>query len=213
MASLGILCLGFQALQAFADGCKVLLVGGSLGHILSPELDAYVGLFDLSLDAAAALLGPLFQGLVVGQVEHLGEDFLAFRGGAGREHVGLALEQEGRVHEGVVVQVQDAADVLLGLPDGVERDGGEASARPEGHFQDCVTLGSAPGVPAADPVSLGPRRELQLDGHVPETLVDQVVLPAGAGLAPQGPRDAVEEGGLAVAVVAGEAGDVDALQV
>ena len=36
---------------------------------------------------------------------------------------------------------------------------------------------------------------------------------AAAGAAPEGPGHGVEEGGLAVAVVAGEACDLDALQV
>jgi hypothetical protein len=54
--------------------------------------------------------------------------------------------------------------------------------------------------------------ELELDRHLRLAVADQVV-GTGAGLAPEGPGHGVEEGALAVPVVAREAGDVDAREV
>ena len=213
MACLRVLRAGLQAVHAGAHVGKVLLVLLPPGHLRRADVHARVGPVDPPLDFAAALPGPLLKGLVVGQVEDLGKDLLALRGGAGGEHVCLALEQKGGVHERVVVHVDGVADVLLGLADGVEGDGGEAVAGGDLEFEDRVALAATPRVPPADPVPLRPRGEFEVDGHVRESLVNELVVGARPGLAPEGPGNAIEEGRLAMAVVAAEAGDVDGLQV
>ena len=56
-------------------------------------------------------------------------------------------------------------------------------------------------------------QKFELDLHLAFALVDEVLLHAGAGLAPKRPRDGIQKRGLAVAVVAAQAGHVDALKV
>src|SRR5262249_43369867 len=55
--------------------------------------------------------------------------------------------------------------------------------------------------------------KLELDLHLGLAGMDQLVGAAGPALAPQRPGDRVQERRLTVAVVAGEAGDVDSLEL
>ena len=70
-----------------------------------------------------------------------------------------------------------------------------------------------PGALADDAVELLPDVKLELHLHLRLRGVDEVVIAGGAGFAPQRPGHRVDDGGLAVAVIAGKAGEVDAGKV
>ena len=57
----------------------------------------------------------LLVAIVLAQVEDFREDLLALLGGLGGEFVGPALQDEGRVDEGLLVHPQQGVDRLLGL--------------------------------------------------------------------------------------------------
>jgi len=66
---------------------------------------------------------------------------------------------------------------------------------------------------AEDAVDLFVYSELKVDLGLGLAGVNEVVITLGAGLSPECPGDSVNEGGFAVAVVATDAGDVDAAEV
>ena len=68
-----------------------------------------------SLRAWASCLAAFLVEIVTAQPQDVGEDLLAFARGLDGEGVGPALEQEGRVDEGLVVEAQGADDLRLAL--------------------------------------------------------------------------------------------------
>ena len=64
-----------------------------------------------------------------------------------------------------------------------------------------------------DPVQVVIHQEIQLHLHLGLPLVDEGVILARAGLAPQRPGDGIQKSRLAVAVGPRQAGDVDTLEV
>ena len=126
----------------------------------------------------------------------------------------LPWKQERRVDEGLVVQVKNVADARLGLPDRVASDRPEAVAGGDLELQNRgASAAAGPRIPAVDPVPLVARHKLQDNSHVLAPLMDKLFLGAGPRLPPQGPRDAVKKGRLAVPVVPAETRHVDALEI
>ena len=69
----------------------------------------------LLLARLGLLLGAFLVEIVAAQPQDVGEDLLALARGLDREGIGPALEQEGRVDEGLVVEAQGADDLRLAL--------------------------------------------------------------------------------------------------
>ena len=159
--------------------------------------------------------------------------------------IGAALEQEGGVGEGVVIEPQRAGDLRLPLEQaavvqqlplstlrilsGVQRrllDGveGRRSSTPlrsaQGAYDWVPDVEVQVALPAAllaalapDAIALPGQAELELHPHLGLAEGDQLIVATGARLTPQRPRDRVEQGRFAVAVVAGQAGQVNAGEV
>ena len=193
------------------------------------QFDCRQSLLYFRLDAAAASIGVFRKALVVGQVEHFGEASLALCGRAGGEQVRLTLRQVCGVDEGLEIHVQDFADASELVSRTVLRLTERKSFLPlicgNLKFECCSTVASAGAdrVPADDSVELVACREVQLHAHVGLPHVHEVghtkrIYRAGARWsgardAPERPCDRIEQSGLAVPVVAAEAGDVNALEV
>ena len=69
----------------------------------------------LLLARLGLLFGAFLVEIVTPQAQDVGKDLLAFAGGLDREGIGPALEQEGRVDKGLVVESQGADDLRLAL--------------------------------------------------------------------------------------------------
>ena len=155
----------------------------------------------------AAIVGVAGQLLVAVEAEHLAQDLLALRGGLHGELVRAALDEEDAVDEGLVVHVDAAVQLGLRLAGGAAGDGPEASLAID--LEEVEGAGAAARALADDAVGIAVDVEVELDAHVVGAVADAVVLDAAPRFAPQGPGDGVEEGGLAVAVLAGERGEVE----
>ena len=149
--------------------------------------------------------------LVALEAEDLAEHLLALQGSLDGELVGAALDKEDAVDEGLVVHVQAAVQLRLGLAGGAAGDGAEAALAID--LEAVEGAGAAARTLADDAVGVAVHLEVELDAHVVGAVADAVVLDAAAGLAPEGPGDGVEEGRFAVAVAPGEGGQVEAGEV
>ena len=152
------------------------------------------------------------QKFVVFKTDYLGQDRLAVGGGAVAELVGLALQQKGRVGEGLEVHADGLVDLGLGLPDRIAGYGLRAG-RPQhlelevGHALAASAAGA--GVSAHRTVVDAASGEVQLHPALVGAVGNHVVLGPAPGPAPQAPGYGVQKGGLAVAVGAAQAGQVD----
>ena len=212
---------------AAAEGClldtrlgalQLRLVVGTLRQFLAQVVDL---LFE-HVAPDRSLLVALFDALPVAfpgiQAQDVGEDPLAFRRSAGTELVGVALAQVGGVDEGVVFHPQGFDDGLLGLAHGtgVERGPFAFDLLLEVERRLCafaVALAPAQDAEAAFAAVLVGHAEGVLDGGHHLAVGDEGVVGTGAGFAPHGPGDGVEEGRFARAVFADEDGEVKAAQV
>ena len=163
---------------------------------------------------ASAEAGPLRKFVVPSEAEHLGKHLLACAGGGHRELVGAALDEERAVDERPVIHVDDAFDLCLRCPDGVAGDGAEF---PVGslyrEFQRTLRIAPCLGVATGNAVALAADVEHQLDLHLGLSVVEKLLVPLPPRLAPERPRDGVQQRRLAVAVRPAEARDAYALQV
>ena len=199
-----------EGLEGVLDGFEVLLKtvpgGGLLSHIFEFAFE-FVALLGFVAGFVAAALLEFVESI---QADDFAEDFLAFGGGFVGEFAGAALDEEGAVDEGVVVHAGDLVDFGLSLADAVAGEGVEGAVGVDLEFE-AAAVESA--VAAGDAVAGAGGVEFEFDGHVGASVVEEVGVAGAAGFAPEGPGDAVEEGGFAVAVVAAEAGDADAGEV
>ena len=90
--------------------------------VIGPARELGVDARDLAADPRrlllarlGLLLGPFLVEIVTAQPQDVGEDLLALARGLDGEGIGPALEQEGRVDEGLVVEAQGADDLRLAL--------------------------------------------------------------------------------------------------
>ena len=190
-----------------------LVLGASqqLGRdLIQPQVERAL----LLLDLAQPLLCPLLVHRPGRQAQDVAQHALPFRGGLHRELVRPALAQEGRVDEGVVVQPQHPLDLGLGIPDGALREGAPGSVILDLELEDGAAALARPSL-AEDAEEIVTQLEGQVHLHLDplEAEVDQLVIPARAGLTPQRPGQGIEQGGLAGAVLATQAGHVDAREV
>jgi len=241
-AGAGVLKLRREGGEAGA-GAGGVGVGGLAGGELGVQAGQLVlGLLQAELGVVGLLAAAGGEAVVEGEAKDLGEDVLALGGVGAHEAVAAALEEEGGVDEGLVVHAEEAGELVLGglegaLADGAPRPlplvpplkgegggrgGGVVAARCDLELKRAALVGASAGaaVAADDAVAALAGEELQGDLHVGLAGVDELLGAEAAGAdghaadaAPEGPGDGVQEGGLAVAVVAAEADDVEALQV
>ena len=207
----GLLDAGFRlAERGFVPGAAVEF-GADL-------LDALLRHLQLRLDLAQPRLGALQVAIPSLQAEDVGEEALPLGGAARGELVGVSLAQVGGVDEGLVVQAQVFEDGLLRGADGACVDGNPLAIDlllevEEGRGALALPLPLAEDAETPLVAVLVGHAEGVLDGGHHLAVGDEVIIAAGAGLAPDGPGDGVEQRRLARAVVADEDGEVQAAQV
>ena len=207
---LGLRLLGFEAeadvLALACDRFKLLVECRRFRQALLVVTDE--AFFDggVGLGGAATLVGVAGK-LLVAEAEHLAEDLFALRRGLGRELVRAPLDEEDAVDEGLVVHVDAAIELGLGLTGGAAGDGSEAALAVQ--LEEVEGAGAAARAFADDAVRVAIDLEVELDAHVVGAVTDAVVLDAASGFAPEGPGNGVEKRGLAVAILAGEGGEVE----
>ena len=202
--------LGEFALGLGQSGARLIGFRGPLAQAVDVER---VGV-ELRPCVASTQPGALREFVVPPEAEHPGEHVLPHAGRGHRELVGASLHEERAVHERPVVHVDDALDLRLRRPDGVARDGAELSARGlDRQLQRTLRVAPRLGVATGDAVALAADVEHQLDVHLGLAVVEQLLVPLAARLAPERPRDGVQQRRLAVAVRPAKARDADALQV
>ena len=176
----------------------------------------------LRVELADTLLGAVLQPLVQREAEDVGEGLLALGRLAGGEAVRLALQHECAVHKCVVAHAEQALHLRLSLRDGAlrQRPITVAGCGLQVHHAGRASSAAAPGVLPHNAIRSLPCRKCEGHLHVGLALVHELIGrgPASAvapapGPAPQRPRDRVEQRRLAVAVVAGEAANVNVAQV
>ena len=199
---------GFRfLLLAFGFDERCLECGFTLDFALD-LLDLHPAHIDLAVDLADHGFRGFFVSLPACQAENVGEDLLAFARRLGREGVGFALLQKCRMDKRLVVEAQQAVDLVLrgahtrladvvGRAVAVERDqvecSGAASAR------------APPDDLIVQPLLL----EFEQDVHIVLPHVNQFIVTAGARSAPQRPGDRIEQRRLARAVRPGQAGEMN----
>ena len=206
--------LGFQSSHFFQ---KAANVGFQVRSFLRFPFDfgqRMLKLRRLSLPLPRLLPRQLFEGVVVGKVQYVGEDFLALLGGAEGELVGPTLAKKGAVDEGLVFKTQELADLGLGLGDGVPGDGPELPPTPRPRNLKLQHARPRPPAPGPfplpyHPVHVLPVGEFQLHLHVRFTDVNKVVDSPSPRLSPQCPGHRIQQRRFTVAVVAADTGYVD----
>ncbi len=157
-------------------------------------------------------LRPFFQFVVDIQPEDITQHLFTPGRRLPRELVGVPLAEVGAVDKGIVVHVQDVPYLGLRLRDGVAGDGTEPVAVAYLEFERRLA-GTRPlfgsGTFAYDAVKLCANGKLELHLHFRLRGVDEVVVAGGTGFTPERPGHRVDDSRLAVAVVAGEAGEMD----
>ena len=140
-------------------------------------------------------LGPVGIGIIAGEIEDGRQDILPLAGRFAGEGIGLALFEEGRVNEGVVIHVQDVIDPGLGHADARLRQGLPpiSSVIPHSDLQLRLS-GLAPVIALADHiVALSCQSEFVLDLHLRAARVHQVIVRCRPPLPPQRPGDAIQQ--------------------
>ena len=195
----------------------VLVLAGQLVVDLGDRCLPAVG---LRARVLRGLFGQLLVPIICPKPQDIAQHALALGGTLDGELVRPALQQKGRIDERVIVHVQQVIDLALGGRDGrlAERTKTLFLAVPSLQLQAALPAPSRVAL-AQDPVTdlavpgvrIG-QRELELDLHLALPDVDQLVVAAGAQprVPPQRPGQRVEDRRLAVAIVAGQAGQVDA---
>ena len=110
-----------------------------------------------------------------------------------------------------MIHVEAAGELALRLAGGAAGD--RAEAAPGVHLEEVEGARARAGPLTDDAVVVAVDLEIEFDAHVIGAVVDAVVFDTAPRFAPEGPRDGVEEGGLAVAVAASERGLVQAREV
>ena len=199
-------------LRALAfDALELLLDGGRFRESLLVVTDEAFLDGGVGLGGLAAIVGVAGKLLVAVEAKDLAQDLFALRGGLHGELVRAALDEEDAVDEGLVVHVDAAVQLGLRLAGGAAGDGAKAALAID--LEEVEGAGAAARALADDAVGIAVDLEVELDSHVAGAVADAVVLDAATGFAPEGPGDGVEEGGLAVAVLAGEGGEVEGGEV
>ena len=174
--------------------------------------------FELALDEVgfglrgrASLVGELLHALVDGEVQERHQDLAALLGLALQEGVELALREDDRAREAVVVEAEDAVDLRPDLLDAV----GEGLGRVRGDPLEALLGGLVGAGGARDAVALLPDSELEQDREALGAVADELlVVVADAGdLAVEGEADRVDQGRLAGAGRAGDGEQVEAREV
>ena len=178
--------------------------------------------FEARLGREAAFGGAAGEAVVAVEREDLGEDVLALAGALFGELVGAALEQKRGVHERVIVQPHAAVDLGLRLADRRRRERLVAAALRVHRLQFQPRLARLPRrrllVRPHHAVALRLHLELELDLHPPRADAQQVVVGlAAAGrfarLAPERPRDGVQQRAFALPVAPRQARHVELAEV
>ncbi len=165
------------------------------------------------LQCAGPLLGPLLQHVVLAEIQYLSQYALPLCRGVRGELVGAPLQEKGGVDEGLVLHVQRLSDGSLGLADGVARQRTKLPIVQDLKLQVRAALGTVLLSLAHYSEVVVREEKLELHFHTRCSQVDQIVVSVGARLSPEGPGHGVDDGRLAVAVVAGETGQVDAREI
>src|SRR5690606_24562268 len=146
----------------------------------------------LTLDPAQALFGPRLIDAPHVKPEDLAQHRLALARRLLRELVRPALHQEGRVNKRIVVEAQHTPDGILCLAD--RAPGDRTPALPVLNLE----VEFAPPPALARPVTphlvaVAIHQEGEAHFHLGLIAVDEIVVAAGARLAPQRPRHRVEQ--------------------
>ena len=188
--------------------CRGALGGRGAGSleprlVISPTRELGVDARDLAADPRrlllarlGLLLGAFLVQIVTAQPQDVGQDLLALARGLDGEGVGPALEQEGRVDEGLVVEAQGADDLRLALDQAAvveelpfapivwSRGSGGLIPPPKGSIPESVpNVEMQIALPAPllaplppDAVPLRAQAELELDPHLGLAQGDQLVV-------------------------------------
>ena len=204
------------------DGRQLLLPRPfTLQRRLQP-LDLALQLAHPFAGRAPPLPGRCREAVVPVEVEDAGEDLLPLPGLLLRELVGAALQEERRVDKRLVVEPERPVHLPLRVGDGALCERAELG---RGLVPDLELQTGLPRLPALgdveradDAVALPFEVEDELDLHLARADAEELLVRlAGVGglprLAPDRPRDRVEQGGLPLPVPAREAGDVELVEV
>ncbi len=105
---------------------------------------------------------------------------------------------------------------MLGLGDGIAAEDFIAFRRAYLKFQNSLPgafLSLRPGMFADNPVALPPDGKFKFHFNLGLPGMDQFIIAGSPGLSPERPGDGIDQGGLAVAVIAADTGGMNALKV
>ncbi len=193
---------------------QLTLVGRLVGQLRVDLADQRLSSARRLALIAGALPGAALELVVQAQPKDVGQYLLALVGRLDGELVGFALHQIGGVDEGVVVHAQELHNACFGVAHRRLGDGPPLVVARRVDLKLQVAL-AAPlaRATAHDPVAVGAQAELEINPHIRSRPDAQVIGGRSARLAPQRPGHRVQQRGLAVAVVARQAGQVQPIEI